>query len=164
MYRERLGIVSDTAITRNGNGDPLGYEPVVAEIRYFLKHWRAVKWLGYRQHPDVTVYSRPLSQKIEVIEVRPTGGEGLLSKLSVVVAFPILLAQVFKIIWACSEIHVRAPAHPALAAMILAPFFRKKIFWFKYAGSWVDRAPWTYRLQRNLLKKISKNKDLNSIF
>jgi glycosyltransferase involved in cell wall biosynthesis len=41
--------------------------------------------------------------------------------------------------------------------MILSYFFKRKIFWFKYAGSWVDKASKFYEFQREVLKKLANN-------
>ncbi|GAB5555132.1 MAG: hypothetical protein Sapg2KO_47230 [Saprospiraceae bacterium] len=163
MGRGKLGIISDTAVTQSKDGTFRGYEPVVKEIDYFLQYWDKVEWLAYLYSSTKTVYSDPLSKEVEVKGLRPLGGTGLLVKLTVLINYLNLFVQVYKVIKASQDIHVRAPAHPAICAMLLAPLFSKKTFWFKYAGSWIDEAPISYNLQRKLLKKISKGRIFTTI-
>ncbi|MGC1205680.1 MAG: glycosyltransferase, partial [Flavobacteriaceae bacterium] len=54
-------------------------------------------------------------------------------------------------------IHSRAPSQPALLAMFLSLLYFKKKFWFKYAGSWVDKTSFYYRFQRFVLKYLRSN-------
>jgi len=157
MGRGKLGIISDTAVTKTEAGDWLGYEPVVKEIDYFLQHWDEVNWLAYQYSSEKTIYSRPLPLTVNVKAISPLGGAGWRSKLNIVTQYLSLILDVYRVIKASNEIHVRAPSYPAICAMILTPFFRKKTFWFKYAGSWIDEAPLSYNIQRKLLKRISRN-------
>lgn len=150
----KLAIISDTAVTQTKVGGFRGYEPVVKEVEYFLQYWDKIKWLAYLQPTYKTVYSPPLPKEVEVKALRPLGGAGLWAKVTIFFSYFNLFVQVYKVIKASQVIHVRAPAHPALCAMLLAPLFPNKTFWFKYAGSWVDSTSTSYRLQRKLLQRI----------
>lgn len=156
MGRGKLGIISDTAVTLTPDGKWRGYEPVVKEIDYFLKYWDEIEWMAYQFPSGKTIYSNPLPETVHVKAISPLGGSGFFSKLRIAGQYIRLLFKVYNVINASDEIHVRAPAHPAVCAMLLAPLFPKKIFWFKYAGSWVDPAPKSYEFQRKLLRRISK--------
>lgn len=163
MGRGKLIIISDTAVSQNEEMHWVGYEPVVKEIEYFLKYWDEVVWLAYRFPSNKTIYSNPLPPSIKVKPISPVGGSGVLSKIFIVANYLNLFIQVYKLIKSSNEIHVRAPSHPAICAMILAPFFKNKTFWFKYAGSWIDKAPFSYSFQRKILKKISKKNIFTTI-
>lgn len=156
MGRGKLGVISDTAVTLTLDGKWRGYEPVVKEIDYFLKYWDEIEWMAYQFPSSKTIYSNPLPETVHVKAVSPLGGSDFYSILRIAGQYIRLLFKVYNVINASDEIHVRAPAHPAVCAMLLAPLFPKKIFWFKYAGSWVDPAPKSYEFQRKLLKRISK--------
>ncbi len=157
MCNEKLSIISDTAVFTKSNGKFCGYEPVVKEIDYFLKEWGQIYWLAYKQSSKKTIYSSELSHKINVNAISPLGGHGFINKLLIFLKYFNLFYQVYKTIKHSNYVHVRAPSHPSICAMLIAPFFPNKRFWFKYAGSWIDQAPFSYRIQRFLLKKISKN-------
>lgn len=156
MGRGKLGIISDTAVTFTQDSEWRGYEPVVKEIDYFLKYWDEIEWMAYEFPSSKTIYSGPLPKTVHVKAVSPLGGSSFFSKIKIVGQYVRLFFKVYKVINAADEIHVRAPAHPAVCAMLLAQLFPKKTFWFKYAGSWVDAAPKSYEFQRKLLKRISK--------
>lgn len=155
MGRGKLGIISDTAVTFTQDGEWRGYEPVVKEIEYFLKYWDEIEWIAYEFPTSKTIYSGSLPKNVHVKAVSPLAGTSFFSKLKIVGQYVRLFFKVNKLINAADEIHVRAPAHPAICAMFLAPLFPQKTFWFKYAGSWVDAAPKSYDFQRKLLKRIS---------
>ncbi|MDA8819487.1 glycosyltransferase [Schleiferiaceae bacterium] len=156
MGRGKLGIISDTAVTFTQDGEWRGYEPVVKEIEYFLKYWDEIEWMAYEFPASKTIYSGSLPKTVHVKAVSPLGGASFFSKLKIVGQYVRLFFKVYKLINAADEIHVRAPAHPAVCAMLLAPLFPQKNYWFKYAGSWVDAAPKSYEFQRKLLRRISK--------
>lgn len=152
--RTRLLIISDTALTQI-NGRWTGYEPVVKELEYFAHYWKEMVWIGMRRLPNETIYASALPNNLSVIALPSVGGKGLWDKLLVFFTYPLMLFSILKQLPSASEVHVRAPSHPAFLTMLLAPLFRKKVFWFKYAGSWVDQASRLYHLQRELLKKLA---------
>jgi len=81
----------------------------------------------------------------------------LIDKLGIIIAYPkmffIILNQVFNF----QKIHTRAPSNPAFITMLISFFFPQKKFWHKYAGNWIEIAPFFYKVQRSLLKKLGKN-------
>ena len=67
------------------------------------------------------------------------------------------MLKISKLLYKYDTIHVRAPSHPAFITMLLSFFFKRKLFWFKYAGSWMDKASKFYEFQREVLKKLGDN-------
>lgn len=154
--RTRLLVISDTAVTQI-NGRWTGYEPVVKELEYLAPHWKEIVWIGMHKHPSETVYASSLPENIKVIPISAVGGKGWLDKIHVFLLYPLMLLKIMRHLPLASEVHVRAPSHPALLAILLAPLYRSKKFWVKYAGSWVDKASRMYQIQRELLKRLAAN-------
>src|SRR5690606_21903083 len=91
---------------------------------------------------------------ISTIMLKRLGGTSILDKLRILLQYPKMFLQVQQLVKTHQKIHVRAPSHPAVIAMLLAKWYSNKQFWFKYAGSWMEAAPFFYRVQRSLLKGL----------
>ena len=66
----------------------------------------------------------------------------------------LLLIKSFKYIRAADVVHVRGPGIPMFIGLLYSFFFRKKVWWFKYANNWVDSSSFFWRLQKVLLKRF----------
>lgn len=151
--RNRLLIVSDTAVSVV-NGLPIGYEPVVKEVTYFSGNWERIVWIGTRRSIDFTVYSDNIPDNVKIVTIPPIEFSNFSSSLRSIFIVPIAFGLVFSwILWA-NDVHSRGPSHPALFSLLICKLFPRKIFWHKYAGSWIDPAPRVYSFQRKLLKSI----------
>jgi glycosyltransferase involved in cell wall biosynthesis len=141
-------------------GQLVGWGPTIREIDQLASMFDQVIHLAVLYAGDAPesclAYQAP---NIQFLPVRPTGGDHLAGKLSVLTATPGYLAQIQKAITALDDqdvIHVRCPANLSLIALLLlslrhVPSRR----WIKYAGNWRPNKlePLTYKLQRILLQK-----------
>ena len=155
MGETKLAVISDTAVTFREDGTYLGYEPVVKELEYFSPYFTQLTWMASLHGKSHTVYSGALPEDWKIVAMASIGDKGMNAKLKIIAEFPKIVLQVYKLIKESTHIHVRAPSHVSFAAIFISSFFRKKRFWFKYAGSWVDKAPFSYRLQRVLLNLVA---------
>lgn len=153
-----LLVVSDTGMMVH-NGKKYAFGPVVREFDRLLELFDRIIWIGYLdEDPDkLNIFDEITNSKIEIVPLRKIGGNRFIDKLRVIVTYPSMFYMIWKYVRKYKLVHTRAPSHPAFVSMILSFFFRKKIFWHKYAGSWIDRAPWFYRVQRKLLKRLNSN-------
>lgn len=151
----KLLIVSDTGMYRQ-QGKVYAFGPVVQELEYFLQVFDAVTWIGFERPDqiDSKAYKEITSNRVKVIALKRVGGKGLVSKLKVLYQYPVMFKIILKEINRNKFIHCRAPSQPAFISMLLAFFYKKKQFWFKYAGSWVDDTSFSYDFQRKILKKL----------
>ena len=154
----KLLIISDTGIYQK-KGDYFAFGPVVKEVEYFLKEFDTVTWVGYNKPYEVNnksfIYCN--NARLNYILLNNLGGKNFLSKLYTIFHYPIMMLKISRLLYKYDDIHVRSPSHPAFITMLLSYFFKRKIFWFKYAGSWVDRASKFYEFQREVLKKLGGN-------
>jgi len=153
-----LLVVSDTGMMLH-NGKRYAFGPVVREFEYLLKIFDKIVWIGYLdEDPNMlNIFDEIVSSRIEIIPLKKTGGKKFVNKLKIILSYPYLFFSIWKYVRRFKYIHTRSPSHPAFISMVLSVFFGKKIFWHKYAGSWIDAAPWFYNVQRNLLKKLGSN-------
>ena len=163
MYRNlqknrKLLIISDTGIYQT-KADYFAFGPVVKEVECFLKEYDTVTWVGYNKPYEINnksfIYCN--NARLNYILLKKLGGRNFLSKLYTIFHYPIMILKISRLLCKYDNIHVRAPSHPAFITMLLSYFFKRKIFWFKYAGSWVDRASKFYEFQREVLKKLGEN-------
>lgn len=157
VFRKLL-VISDTGIYEVGLNEFMAFGPVVKELDYFLEEFSQVTWIGYNRPDQINNKSyRLVNKKIDVILLNRIGGKSLYSKLLIILNYPIMLFKIIREINKNKYIHIRSPSHPAFITMLLSFFYPNKIFWFKYAGSWIDKAPFFYNFQRCILKKLNKN-------
>ncbi|MDT7831924.1 glycosyltransferase [Flavobacteriaceae bacterium S356] len=163
MYRHiskgsQLLVISDTGMLMH-NGRKYAFGPVVREFEYLLDIFDKIIWIGYLdENPDtLNIFDEISSARIEIVPLKKIGGKRFIDKLKVILRYPYMFFSIYKYIRRSKYIHTRSPSHPAFVSMIFSFFFKRKRFWHKYAGSWIDDAPWFYRAQRNLLKKLGNN-------
>jgi glycosyltransferase involved in cell wall biosynthesis len=95
------------------------------------------------------------SRHIQVREVVPSGGVGLRNKLAILRQVKSYARAIHHELRDADAVHVRCPANISLVALIVLMLIRHpRRRWLKYAGNWnpVGREPWSYSLQRWLLK------------
>ena len=154
----KLLIISDTGMYQK-KSNYFAFGPVVKEVDYFLKEFDTVTWVGYNKPNEENNKSfiSCNSKRLNYILLPNLGGTNFFSKLFTLFHYPIMILKISKLLYKYDTIHVRAPSHPAFITMILSFFFRRKLFWFKYAGSWMDKASKFYEFQREVLKKLGDN-------
>ncbi|MDN5205382.1 glycosyltransferase family 4 protein [Fulvivirgaceae bacterium BMA10] len=150
-----LLIVSDTPMWKTEQGN-LALEPVVREIENFYPIFNRITWIGFR-HSNADIQNGAV--KIEKASVNfvflpNIGGSGILEKIKILFRVPGYFLVVLSQIKKHHVIHSRGPSIPALFSLIISFFYKKPIFWYKYAGNWDHpKPPLSYRVQREILKK-----------
>jgi len=142
----------------NPNGNIEAFEPVVREIEQFQHLFSHITWMGYKYDYDVNVKNmRNLdSSKTKMICLSRSGGKSFAAKMGILVNMVRVFPRVLKAILSHDVMHTRAPSMPAFLAIIVSYFYRKKVYWHKYAGSWSEsNVPPFYKLQRTILKFLT---------
>lgn len=153
----RLLVVSDTAMCSSPDGD-FAFGPVVHELEYIADLFQTIRWIGYNQP---SLVGNPIAKKIVspiigLLLLRAVGGNSLWQKILVLLRVPSMVLTIYKEVRAADVIHTRGPSVPALIALCISYFIRKKVWWHKYAGNWAEpNPPLAYRLQRWLLMRLS---------
>lgn len=154
----KLLVISDTGMAVI-DGKPCAFGPVVREFEYLLNIFDEITWIGFldKDLKKKSIFVEITDPRIQIIPLKKVGGKRILQRLSILLQYPNMIYIIRKYIIKNQYIHSRAPSHPAFISMLLSLFYRKKVFWHKYAGSWIDRAPVFYRIQRTFLKKLPLN-------
>lgn len=154
-----LLVISHTPHYRQG-AQIVGWGPTIREIDQLAARFHHVYHLAVLYEEPAPQSSLPYTaDNISVIPIRPAGGETLVAKLDVLWAYLgywKTIRQVVNTLNSEDIIHIRCPANISLLAVIYLIFTKKiRYRWIKYAGNWQpeERTPWTYTLQRWLLKK-----------
>lgn len=153
-----LLIISDTGMYKN-KGELFAFGPVVREIDELQNEYENITWIGFNR-PDEKEnksYKKIQERYTKVIFLKKVGGKSLNSKLKILMQYPSMFKIINSEVKKHNYIHSRAPSQPALLAMFLSLLYFKKKFWFKYAGSWVDKTSFYYRFQRFVLKHLRSN-------
>ena len=154
MSLKNLLIISDTKLQQRENCF-FGFNSVVLELEVFSKLFGEIVWVGsdYSNFSsDSSLLSVP--PKIKVVCLPIIGGKTMIAKLVSIIGGFKYFYCILKLLPKVDVIHVRGPNAVSFLSLIIAPFFKKKTWWFKYANNWVDpKAGFTWRLQRFLLKK-----------
>jgi glycosyltransferase involved in cell wall biosynthesis len=154
MSRKNILIISDTKLQKRKN-EFFGFNSVVLELEVFSKLFGEIVWVGsdYSNFSsDSSLLSVP--PKIKVVSLPIIGGKSMIVKMASIIGGFSYIYYILKLLPNMDVIHVRGPNAVSFLSLIIAPFFKKKTWWFKYANNWVDpKAGFTWRLQRFLLKK-----------
>ena len=154
----RLLVVSDTTLIWS-KGSIKGYEPVVRELDILADLFDEIVWLGYGFSHRNTPVIAPLSSNIRMVPMPPSGGKGYSSKMKIILLYPLYLFYILKYLPKATHIHSRAPSHPALIAMLISKWDKRRTYWHKYAGNWIEpRPPKSYLRQRQLLTALDSPK------
>ena len=152
-------MVTDTAMVCKDD-KVYAFGPVVRELDVFLELFGTVRWIGF-DRPDLCddPVMLPVPEAVQCILLQRSGGDSLLKKGGVLARVPWMGWQILRQVVRHEAIHTRAPSSPAFIAALLSFFFRKKIWWHKYAGNWGQEGPpFFYGLQRAWLKKATWGK------
>jgi len=135
----------------------LAFGPVVIELEQMLEIFDEITWIGFKHEKSNASLIPVKKDKIKIIALNKVGGKSIFDKLSIIANYPKMGIIILKEIKKHKYIHSRAPSNPAVIAMIFSYLFPNKMFWFKYAGTWVDKASSFYQFQRKLLKQLLIN-------
>jgi glycosyltransferase involved in cell wall biosynthesis len=155
---KKLLVISDTGILRTATGFK-AFGPVVKELEYLLALFDEITWIGFEKlsQKENASYIAISSNKITPILIKDVGGNTLKAKLNILRLYPSMFLLIRKEVKRHKFIHSRAPSNPSVIAMFLSLLFPEKIFWHKYAGSWVDDTSFFYKRQRQFLKRLNDN-------
>jgi glycosyltransferase involved in cell wall biosynthesis len=130
------------------------YGPYTKEIDLWAELFDEVVIAAPLRNERPPGFAEPfLRSNIEIAKQIETGGDGIFQKLLQIVLLPIHILKLASVMKSADAIHVRCPGNLGLLGVILAPLFSDKLI-AKYAGQWpdYDGEPWTYRLQKKILK------------
>jgi glycosyltransferase involved in cell wall biosynthesis len=136
------------------------YEPTLREIESVSHLFKKVTWLGYdrRSNPGNARKPYPTNIHLALLPLA-VGGNSLWKKLKILPALPLLFLKIFCAIRNHDVIHTRGPSVPAFVGILVSFFFRKKKFWHKYAGNWIEtHPPFMYKIQKWLLMMATKTR------
>ncbi len=154
--KPRLAIVSDTSMWDHPEKGRIAFEPVVKEIETFQHLFSTMEWLGYRRNNQNTEKNARLAKvdSLRYAYLPEMGGKTIFSKLHILILIPLMALKVLRVVLKSDVVHMRGPSHPALIALIISFFdWSNRIYWFKYAGNWIESSPpFFYKIQRGLLK------------
>jgi glycosyltransferase involved in cell wall biosynthesis len=157
---KQLTVISDTAMYAK-DGKFYGFGPVVRELEYISHLFEKIIWVGFERedligNPIMDLINQP---HINLVFLKKSGGNSLLSKFSVILNTPLMLVSIIKSIYNADVVHTRAPSSPAFLAILLSFISRNKIWWNKYAGNWMqEKPPFFYGLQKYVLQKAKHSK------
>jgi glycosyltransferase involved in cell wall biosynthesis len=152
LYKNLL-IISDTKIQKIGD-QYFGFNSVVLELDVFKKLFNRITWIGFDYSDEQKDESllEIFGDNVDVILLPRSGGRNLLSKLKIGFLIPFYFLSIFKYTKTNEFIHVRGPSGPMFLALLVAKFFRKKMWIVKYANNWSDtNAPFFWKLQKNMM-------------
>lgn len=154
-----LLVISDTGMYTK-NSDVFCFEPVLIELNYMLQLFNQIYWIGFERKDQINnkSYSKIKSNKIKVKMLPAVGGKRIKDKFKILKSYPYIYKTIHQHIKDIDHIHLRAPSNPALIGAASCFLYPKKTFWFKYAGSWIDKAPFFYSFQRIIFKKLATAK------
>ena len=152
-------IISHTPYAKNKNGELVGLGPTVEEIDHISTLFSQIYHFApiYKTKPPKS-YVKHRKSNIKIIPMIPVGGDSFFNKLKHVFFFPLQMLRLRRFLKETEIIHFRAPTGFGLLFLPWAYIFWKKKIWIKYAGSWdSNNVPITYKLQRWILLRFSKN-------
>jgi len=149
----RLLIISDTKIQKVGDSY-LGFNSVVLELNVFIELFNKITWIGsdYSEYnKDSALLEIPKSTKVIALPI--IGGKQLFHKLESFFKALFYVRQIIKEIPNSDVIHVRGPNAVMFIALLIAPFYQNKKWWFKYANNWIDaKPPFFWGFQKKLMR------------
>jgi len=136
------------------NEEILAYGPYAREIEIWADLFEEVIIAAPVRRERPTGFAVPIDRRnVSLSPQIETGGNTLSAKLLQVLSLPMHMFLLCRAMIGADAIHVRCPGNLGLLGVVLAPFFSKKLI-AKYAGQWpdYDGEPWSYRLQKKILR------------
>lgn len=161
----KLLVISDTGMYVDENNEVYAFGPVVKEVNHMLTIFDEIIWIGFNtpNKKRNKTFLQISSENVKPILLEKVGGKSILEKLKIVLSYPKMMRVIYKELKLVDKIHTRAPSNPSVIAMFFSLFMKKKTFWHKYAGSWVDKASKFYELQRWVLKQLPKKNNIITV-
>ena len=149
----RITIVSHVIHFRR-NEEILAYGPYAREIEIWADLFDEVIIAAPIRKEEPTGFAVSIDRRnVSLSSQIETGGKTLSAKLLQLFSLPIHIIKLCRAMKGADAIHVRCPGNLGLLGVIFAPLFSKKLI-AKYAGQWSDfpEEPWSYRLQKKILR------------
>ncbi|MBA3394638.1 MAG: glycosyltransferase [Deltaproteobacteria bacterium] len=120
------------------DGVVVGWGPTARELDQLATRFTSVRHVACLHPEPAPASDIPYTARnIELVPVPPSGADGFLGKLDVLRTSPKYLAAILRELPHADMVHVRAPAHIALMAMLILSLRKRPTArWFKYAGNW----------------------------
>ncbi len=155
----KLVIVSHTEHYLNENNQVVGWGPTVRELNHLITDFDEIVHCAPLYAGAAPPSAMPYTnERIKHVALKPSGGDSMRDKLSVIITAPANLRIVKKALAKADLYQFRAPTGMGVYMIPWLKWFSGKPGWFKYAGNWVQRgAPLGYRVQRFFLKKFKNH-------
>jgi len=155
-----LLIISHTEHHIDRNGEIVGWGPTIREVNYLATQFDEIYHCAPLHKgiapPSSITYA---SSNIHFVALKPSGGIGVVDKLSVIWRAPHNIKVVRDTLKRVDVFQLRVPTGIGVYMIPYLNLFVKKNGWFKYAGNWAEEdPPMGYAIQRYLLKKQKKRK------
>lgn len=150
----KLGITSDCIHYKNEEG-LVGTENhiLLRQLEQLASHFESTTIVCPFTPIDDTKVISWYKQPIQFIEVPNVGGKTLLEKLQIFTVLSKWIKAFRKVNGVSDILYQRFPNNLNIPGFFYFYFKRKKVF-ATYTGSWLGNEPFTYRLQKWLLKKL----------
>jgi len=158
--RKKMVVIADSPMHITG-GKSYGFGPVVREFEFLLQEFDEITWMGFIWPNDDgnPIYDEIKNPRLKLEPIKLIGGQSIKQKLEVLVNTPRMIVKIFRLVLSADIVHTRGPSSPAFLACLLSLVFRRKIWWNKYAGNWMqENPPAFYALQKKLLLKLKHTK------
>lgn len=156
IQKNTLLVISDTAMMEE-DGKVIVFEPVLREMKVIEEMFDSITWLGSRVLQKKSSLKHVNSNKVKTVILPCVRRSGLVNIFYVLLAYPVFIYRILKHLPYATHVHTRGPSHPAFVAIIISLFDGKRIYAHKYAGEWTtNNIPFTYRVQRAILRRIRK--------
>jgi len=154
----KLAIISHTRHYKDQSGQIVGWGPTVREINYLLDVFEEVYHCAPLHSGSAPGFVLPYeSEKIRFVPLKPSGGESIIDKFSVLLSAPANILTVRATLNNVDAFQFRSPTGMGVYMIPWLNLFVSKKGWFKYAGNWNQQdPPLGYRIQRFLLKNQRK--------
>lgn len=150
---KKLLIVSDTPMWNRSEGTVV-FEATLREVEHLTDVFDEIVWIGFN-NPSVAQgnNARPPAKKaIKLILLPMSGGPGLRNKWKQMTSLWGYFRLIKRELKGVKYVHTRAPSIPALLAILISLFDKKRRYWHKFAGNWAqENPPFSYKLQKTLM-------------
>lgn len=140
-----------------------GYGPYIGEMNIWLKYVDEVTIVAPLKNGNILPID--LSYQFDNVKLKNVPDFSFISLKSRIVSIfklPIIFWSIYMEMKKADHIHLRCPGNMGLVACFVQILFPNKIKTAKYAGNWDPNSqqPWTYRLQKYLLRNTFLTKNI----
>ena len=157
--KKRLLIISHTEHYLSDDGKIYGLSSTVREINHLSRIFKNVIHLAPLHTGKIPKLSEPYSSNnIDFRPLKPSGGKGLIKKISILYWMPFNLYYIHQLCKSADWIQFRSPTNLGIYVLPYLSFISVKKKWVKYAGDWQKKKiPLSFKIQREWLKNNFQN-------